>query len=201
MQALESYFLSLPPNQILFMLAGLIILTCLSIVPSNNDLNQLVAGVMAGFGYLKIQSVYFVCLASIVLGEAMMYSVGFFLGKYLLEMKIVKNFVKKDHIDKIKNLIEKNAFLFFLGLRLTPVLRAIIVFIVGSVQVKPKLYLRYHLPLSVIYSSCLTLISFYFANSVRQHFDEYKFHIMGIIVLIWLFILRRIFSKINARLV
>jgi len=165
-------------------------LTCLGFVPNNTDLTVLTAGMMSGFGHFILWQVLLVCLIGYFLGEGLMFSLGRMIGHKAQHWRIYQKIMGNGRKEKMIGKINHRPIGFFIGLRLTPILRPFVILSLGAIGVKTTVFSRYHLPITFLYTIALGCLSFLFANLVKSYMNDYKYYLMATIGVLWVILLK-----------
>lgn len=199
MGELETYLLSIPHDSVLLLLGGLMFLTCLGFVPNNTDLTVLTAGMMSGFGHFVLWQVLLICLVGYFLGEGFMFALGKLIGHKAQHWRVYQKIMGGGRKEKILEKINHRPIGFFVGLRLTPILRPFVILSLGAIGVKTNTFSRYHLPITFIYTILLGVMSFLFASFVKTYMSDYKYYLMATIGVFWVILLRYFIGNNDAR--
>jgi membrane protein DedA with SNARE-associated domain len=192
MAEIEAYLMALPQSSVLLFLGGLMFVTCLGFIPNNTDITVLTAGMLSGFGHFSLWQVLGICILGYFLGEGFMFSLGQFIGKRAERWRIYQKAMGGGRKEKVFERIETKPLFFFLGLRMTPVLRPFVIFSLGVIGVKPQTYYRYYLPITFFYTIFLGGLSFIFSQAMKVYFADYKYYAIGVFFVAWMLLIRKL---------
>ena len=138
------------------------------------------AGTFAAIGSLNVFVLIIVLIIAAVLGDAVNYSVGKYLGKNLIEKH--DKIIKKEYLDKTHSFYEKYGKKTIVLARFVPIVRTFAPFVAGIGKMRYIEFLTYNIIGGILWVVSLVLLGFYFGNIpiVKENFT------IAILVIIFL---------------
>lgn len=190
MQAIEAYFLTFPPETLLWGIGLLMFVTCLGVIPNNTDITVMAAAFLSSGGHVSLWQVLVVCIAGYFFGEGVMFFLGKTLGHKIHNFRMVKKILSEQRKQHLLVRIRLKPLLFFIGVRITPILRPWLILSLGSLKLSTRLFLRYYFSITVVYTVVLGLLSYNFARLIDFYLQEYKLWFVLSFAVAWMLLVR-----------
>lgn len=138
-------------------------------------------GTLAGGGFLDIWVAYAVMFFAAVLGDAVNYWIGHYLGPKVFS-KEHSRFFKKAYLEKTRAFYEKHGGKTIIIARFLPIVRTFAPFVAGVGKMRYRTFFLYNVVGAFIWVTSLTFIGFYLGGLpfVKAHFE---YAILAIIAL------------------
>jgi membrane-associated protein len=139
------------------------------------------AGTFAAHGDLNVWVLFFGLSLAAVLGDALNYAVGRYLGPRLFRREEGSRFFKRENLDRTHEFFEKYGPATIIIARFLPIIRTFAPFVAGMGRMRYPRFLAYNAVGGVAWVSLFTFVGYYFANIpfVKQHFPVV---ILGIVL-------------------
>lgn len=124
-----------------YLIVFLVLLACGLGVPVPEDITIAMGGLMSYYGATDLGLMIVVCLAGVLLGDLMIYGLGYKYGRRLARVWFFKRFLSEDRLNAVQERFHKrgNVVLFFA--RFMPGLRAPIFFSAGTLHIPFRTFL------------------------------------------------------------
>jgi membrane-associated protein len=157
---------------IIFIETGLVVMPFLP-----GDSLLFIAGAFAAAGSLNILNLVLLLIIAAILGDA----VNYWLGKYVGE-KVFSRWIKHEHIEKTKQFFDQKGKKTIILARFVPIIRTFAPFVAGISKMHYRTFAMYNIAGGILWVSSMTFAGFFFGNIsfVREHIT---FITLGIIVL------------------
>ncbi len=171
---------------VIFVETGLVIMP---ILPGDSLL--FAAGTFAAFGSLNIFYIAGLLIVAAVLGDAVNYSIGHYLGERAYNIK----WIKREYLEKTHAFFEKHGGKAIFLARFVPIVRTFAPFVAGIGKMSYGYFATYNVVGGITWVLLFTLAGYFFGNIpfVKENF-EYV-----IIVIILISVLPMVFEWLKAR--
>ncbi len=154
------------------------------------------AGLFASVFNLQIYFLIPIIFVATFLGGIAGYEIGINLEK-LKGHPLLRKILKKEHIDKTHVFFAKYGKMSVILSRFVPIVRTFVPIVAGVAQMEYKLFIKYSLISSLLWSTVVTL-SGYFLGQAFPHIKDYLSYLVVIVVLVSLLpVIYEIFRKKN----
>lgn len=140
-----------------------------------------IAGALAAVGGMDVNLLVVVLIIAAVLGDAVNFQVGAWLGPKVFKDNEAK-FLKSDHLQKAHAFYEKWGGAAIILARFTPFLRTYVPFVAGMARMTYAKFSAYNVVGGILWVASLTYIGFFFGNIPWIKANQ-GFVVIGIIVL------------------
>jgi len=120
------------------------------------------AGALAWNGKLSLPIIIILCIVAAILGDAMNYWIGRFLGEKLLTK--YPKIIKPKYIEKTKEFYEHYGNKTIILCRFVPIVRSIAPFLAGAGEMTYSRFTKYNIIGGIIWVLFFTILGFLFAN-------------------------------------
>ncbi len=165
----------------------LIITSCCIGMPFNSDFMFITAGVLASLGYFQLWILLVLGYLALLLGDSINFFVARRYGKKLLKIKPFSWVLSEAKVTQAEQYLARNGTQFLFMVRFLPLIRTVLFFSAGALQVKPKTFYLMNALATLIYLPIL-MGSAYLAS---EHIDElvrilkqFQFGLLGLVVFI-----------------
>ena len=155
-------------------------------LPMNSDFILISASVLAALHYFNLSILATLAFLALLSGDAINYFVARRYGKQILRNRPlcwILNPIKVSHAEKYME--EKgNAFIFCV--RFLPLIRTVLYFTAGSLQVKPKTFFLLNALSTLVYLTLLMGASYYAGENIDAliaFFKQFQFALLGLFIL------------------
>jgi len=174
------------PQDFLSTIAVLIFLTCLGVVPNNNDLVLVAASLIAKLKMIPLYALLGTIAGTWVLGETTMYLLGRWVGRKFIRWNFIQKRISPATWIRLEELINQRPAPLFLLLRITPIFRAYLMVGLGSIGMRPKVFFRYHPWILIAYVSVLGSVFYHLGEVIQVRFNEYQGWIAASVIIFWM---------------
>ena len=140
-----------------------------------------IAGALAAVGGMDVNLLVVVLIIAAVLGDAVNFQVGAWLGPKVFKDNQAK-YLKRDHLEKAHAFYEKWGGAAIILARFTPFLRTYVPFVAGMARMTYGKFAAYNISGGILWVASLTYIGFFFGNIPWIKANQ-GFVVIGIIVL------------------
>lgn len=140
-----------------------------------------IAGALAAAGGMNVNLLVVVLIVAAVLGDAVNFQVGAWLGPKVFKDNEAK-YLKRDHLEKAHAFYEKWGGAAIILARFTPFLRTYVPFVAGMARMTYGKFAAYNISGGILWVASLTYIGFFFGNIAWIKANQ-GFIVIGIIVL------------------
>jgi len=130
------------------------------------------AGTFARVGDLDVWVLFFSLSAAAVIGDALNYAVGRYLGPKLFRKEQGSRFLKKEYLDRTHEFFEKYGPATIIIARFLPIVRTFAPFVAGLGRMGYPRFFTYNVVGGIAWVGLFTFTGYYFANIpfVKEHF-------------------------------
>lgn len=149
-------------------------------------------GSFAGGGYLNFWIAYIAMFVAAVLGDAVNYSVGLYIGPRVF-FKEDSRFFKKEYLDKTRKFYEKYGGKTIVLARFLPIIRTFAPFVAGIGKMEYRLFAFYNIFGAFIWVSSLMAVGYFFGGLpiIKENFE------LAILVIIFISLLPMFFEYVR----
>jgi membrane-associated protein len=139
-----------------------------------------IAGALAATGGMDVHIVVVVLIIAAVLGDAVNYQVGAWLGPRIFKDDNAR-YLKKAHLDKAHAFYEKWGGAAIILARFTPFLRTYVPFVAGMSRMSYRKFALYNITGGVVWVASLTYLGYFFGNIPWVKANQ-GFMVIGIVI-------------------
>lgn len=139
------------------------------------------AGTLSGAGLLNVWTVYIVVLIAAILGDAVNYWIGHYIGPKAFA-KENSRFFKKAYLEKTRQFFEKHGGKTIVIARFLPILRTFAPFVAGIGKMQYRSFCFYNILGAFIWATSFIFAGFYL-GSLPLIKENFKYAISGIIII------------------
>ncbi len=140
------------------------------------------AGLLASLFSLKIYFLIPLIFVSTFLGGIVGYEMGVHIER-LRRFAFFRRMLKPEHIEKTHKFFEKHGRFTVIFSRFIPVVRTFVPIVAGVIKMDYKLFLKYSLISSVLWSTIVTLVG-YFLGQIFPHIKDYLSYMIFLIIVV-----------------
>jgi len=181
-------------DELLFAYLGLLFMTILGTLPSNSDLTIVAGAVLASNGKFSIFSIYFGVISIVLIGENLVYYIGYFLGDRIFKLPIYRKLFSQKRRDNLELFVNRYPLRVILSIRLTPLFRPVWYTMLGSLKVKPGIFFKMHTPVVITYNLILITTSYFLSNYIDSYLKDYKVYALTTLFLVWFIAIKKMAS-------
>jgi membrane-associated protein len=122
-----------------------------------------IAGSLAAAGGMDVHLLVFVLTVAAILGDAVNYRVGAWLGPSLFKDNNAR-YLKRDYLDKAHDFYEKWGGFAIILARFTPFLRTYVPFVAGMSRMTYAKFATYNVTGGILWVASLTYLGYFFGN-------------------------------------
>ncbi len=139
-----------------------------------------IAGALAASGGMDVHIVVVVLIIAAVLGDAVNYQIGAWLGPRIFKDDNAR-FLKKAHLEKAHAFYEKWGGAAIILARFTPFLRTYVPFVAGMSQMSYRKFALYNITGGAVWVASLTYLGYFFGNIPWVKTNQ-GFMVIGIVI-------------------
>jgi membrane protein DedA with SNARE-associated domain len=200
MQEAISRLQGISPQDFLSTIAVLIFLTCMGVLPNNNDLVLVAATLIAKLKMIALFPVLITIGLTWVAGETTMYLLGRWFGRRIIQWGFIQKRISAETWVKLESLINEKPLPLFLLLRITPIFRAYLMVGLGSLGMRPQVFFRLHPWILLTYVFVLGTLFYNVGDVIQDHFSAHQGWIATFVILIWMSALWMVGRRFTKRL-
>jgi membrane-associated protein len=140
------------------------------------------AGLLASVFSLDIWVLIPLIFVSTFLGGIVGYEIGLHLEK-LSHYTFFRKILKQEHLDKTHKFFDKHGKFTVIFSRFVPIVRTFVPVVAGAVRMNYKLFIKYSLISSFLWSTTITLLG-YFLGQIFPHIKNYLSYMVILIVIV-----------------
>ncbi len=143
-----------------------------------------VAGTFAARGSLNLPGLLLLLSTAAILGDAVNYAIGFWIGPSLNREKDGR-FIKKKYLDKTHAFYEKYGKMTIILARFVPIVRTFAPFMAGVGSMRYSAFAAYNVIGGILWVVSMTMAGYFFGNIewVKEHFEAVVLAIIFISIL------------------
>ena len=177
----------------------LVLLLCGFGLPIPEDITLVSGGIIAGLGFANLQVMMFVGMIGILLGDSIVFLMGYYSSEKFLKLRFIKKILTKERFQKVEEAFGKYGnFVLFMA-RFMPGLRMPIYFTAGTTRkVSYVQFFIIDFIASIISAPLWVYLGYYGANNkdwILETVKQSQIILISVVVLIVLFFLIRFFYK------
>lgn len=201
MDSFLAFLSEMSPERMLLCIALAGYFTGLGVMLNNNDVTVAGTALLAASGKFSIVTGYLVAFLAVALGE----STTFLVGSYFRERALSKPWVRKrislENQLVIADALNRQPLSFLIAVRLSPALRAWMMFAVGALGMKRREFFSRHIPIFFVYSLALSQAFYHLGGTIREKMDGNSGYIFLGVLVAWIalvtFLSRGIMKRIR----
>lgn len=139
------------------------------------------AGALAALGTLNVWLIIGFLLVAAIVGDAVNYWIGHFLGRKIIESPKIP-FIDKDNIEEAQKFYDKHGGKAIVLARFVPIVRTFAPFVAGVGKMNYGKFLFFNVIGAVAWVCSFTLVGYFFGNipAIKHNFSLVVFAIIGI---------------------
>ncbi|MBL8078490.1 MAG: DedA family protein [Anaerolineales bacterium] len=171
---------------VIFVETGLVVMPFLP-----GDSLLFAAGTFAALGSLNVWLIIGLMIIAAVVGDAVNYSIGHYLGERAYNIK----WIKKEYLEKTHAFFEKHGGKAIFLARFVPIVRTFAPFVAGIGKMSYSYFATYNIVGGITWVTIFTLLGYFFGNIpfVKKNFE------LVIIVIILISVLPMVYEWLKAR--
>ncbi len=139
-----------------------------------------IAGALAATGGMDVHIVVVLLIIAAVLGDAVNYQIGAWLGPRIFKDDNAR-YLKKAHLEKAHAFYEKWGGAAIILARFTPFLRTYVPFVAGMSQMSYRKFALYNVTGGIVWVASLTYLGYFFGNIAWVKTNQ-GFMVIGIVI-------------------
>jgi membrane-associated protein len=139
-----------------------------------------IAGALAATGGMDVHIVVVLLIIAAVLGDAVNYQIGAWLGPRIFKDDNAR-YLKKSHLDKAHAFYEKWGGAAIILARFTPFLRTYVPFVAGMSKMSYRKFALYNITGGIVWVASLTYLGYFFGNIPWVKANQ-GFMVIGIVI-------------------
>ncbi len=139
-----------------------------------------IAGALAATGGMDVHIVVVLLIIAAVLGDAVNYQIGAWLGPRIFKDDNAR-YLKKAHLEKAHAFYEKWGGAAIILARFTPFLRTYVPFVAGMSQMSYRKFALYNVTGGIVWVASLTYLGYFFGNIAWVKANQ-GFMVIGIVI-------------------
>ena len=154
--------------------------------PFNSDLLLICASVLAALGYFDLKILMVLAFLALISGDSINFFVARKWGKKLLHLPPCRWLFTPQKIQTAEHYLNTKGTKFLFCVRFLPLIRTVLFFTAGSLQVKPSTFYLMNMSASAIYLPILMGASFYASSNIDQVIlilKKFQFGLLGAVIL------------------
>lgn len=163
-----------------------IIMGCGMGFPFNSDLCLITAAVLSALGYFDLRILLVLAWFALLSGDTVTFFVGRKWGKKLLSVRPFSWIFSAEKIAVAEHYLNTRGTKFLFIVRFLPLIRTVLFFTAGSLQVRPKTFYMMDGLATAIYLPLLMGTSYYASeniDAVLEFLKKFQFGLLGLVVL------------------
>ena len=168
----------------------LIITACCIGFPFNSDFTFITSAVLASLGYFQLWILMVLGFLALMIGDSINFFVARRYGKKIIRMRPFSWILSEVKVNHAEHYLSHSGNKFLFLVRFLPLIRTVLFFTAGSLQVKPKVFYAMNATATLIYLPVL-MGSAYFAS---EHIDQlvallkkFQFGLLALVIIFALF--------------
>lgn len=145
-----------------------IIMGCGMGFPFNSDLCLITASVLAAMGYFNLKILMLLAFFALLSGDTVTYFVARHWGKRLLQVRPFSWLFSAEKIATAENFLNTRGTKFLFIVRFLPLIRTVLFFSAGCLQVKPRTFFSMNSSATAIYVPILMGSAYYASENIDE---------------------------------
>ncbi len=173
-----------------YLIFFMIITFCCIGLPLNSDFMFITSAVLSSMGYFQLWIMIVLGFVALMCGDSINFFVARRWGKKLIRVRPVSWVIKAEKVEMAETYLNKKGTKFIFLVRFLPLIRTVLYFTAGSLQVKPKIFLLMNAGSTLIYLPALMGAAYLASTHIDQVVDtlkEFQFGLLGLVVTLALF--------------
>jgi membrane protein DedA with SNARE-associated domain len=171
-----------------------LIMSCGMGAPFNSDFCLITASVLAAMGYFNLKILMVLAFFALLTGDSFVFFIGRNFGKALLLRRPFRWIFKPEKVVIAERFIHTRGEKFMFVVRFLPLIRTVLFFTAGSLQVRPKMFYLGNAVATAIYLPAL-MISAYLASenidAVVSTLKKFQFGLLAVVALAFAYFLNQ----------
>jgi membrane protein DedA with SNARE-associated domain len=172
-----------------------LIMSCGMGAPFNSDFCLITASVLASLGYFDLRVLMVLAFFALLSGDTFTFYLGRKFGKSILAKRPFCWLFKPEKIALAEHFLRTRGERFLFVVRFLPLIRTVLFFTAGSLQVRPKAFYLYNAIATAIYLPILMSTAFFMSENIEAvlaTLKKFQFLLMaGLIVTIAIVFIQR----------
>lgn len=172
-------------------------------MPFNSDFVIISASVLAALGVFKLPLLFPFALFGLMTGDCINYFVARKYGKKILVKRPFRWVLNPEKVTAAEHYFKEKGSAFIFVIRFLPLIRTVLYFTAGSLQVKPRVFFSLDFLSTLIYLLVVMNAAFYASENIDQLITTFKnaqFTLLGLFILtiIAFFIRKRLKGPVHS---
>jgi membrane protein DedA with SNARE-associated domain len=159
-------------------------------LPMNSDLLLITASYLAVIGYFQFWILLPLAFFALLLGDSINFFVARRYGKQLLRVRPFRWILKEQKVNEAEQYLNTHGTKFLFFVRFLPLIRTVLFFSAGCLQVKPRVFYTLDGLSTLLYLPLLMGSAYYASNhldALLATLKKFQFGLLGILILVGLF--------------
>lgn len=183
-----------------YVLVFLVLLICGMGLPVPEDIVLFAAGVTCFYGEANVWLMISICLAGVLVGDGIMFTLGFVYGKRITKLPGFQKVLPPHRLEKVKRRLRKDGNKVIFAARFMPGLRSPIFFTAGMLHLPFRIFLFYDGTAALISVPAIVYLVYHFGDKldwVLGKIKEVQFGVVAVVALVLLFVGYKIYHEIK----
>lgn len=145
-----------------------LIMSCGMGAPFNSDFCLITASVLASLGYFDIRILMALAFFALLSGDTFTFFLGRKFGKSILGRRPFRWLFKPEKIALAEHFLQTRGEKFLFVVRFLPLIRTVLFFTAGSLQVRPRAFYLYNATATAIYLPLLMTSAYFMSENIEQ---------------------------------
>lgn len=183
-----------------YLLVFLVLFVCGMGLPMPEDITLFAAGVICYYGSAHVWIMIAVCLAGVLIGDSLMYFLGYKYGNRILRLKYFQKIFTPERLERVKKRIRKDGNKVIFAARFMPGLRSPIFFTTGLLHLPFRTFIFYDGTAALISVPTIVYVVYTFGDQVDQVvriIKDIQFGVIGLVVVVLGIIATKIYHELK----
>ncbi len=179
-----------------------LIMSCGMGAPFNSDFCLITASVLAAMGYFDLKILMVLAFFALISGDTFTFFLGRKFGKSLLNKRPFCWLFKPQKVALAEHFLRSKGEKFLFVVRFLPLIRTVLFFTAGSLQVRPKSFYLFNAAATAIYIPVLMNSAFYASENIDQlvaGLKQFQFALLTLAIIAFVFVFQRQRTKRRAK--
>ena len=171
-------------------------------LPFNSDLLFIVGAYLASIGHFHFWPLLTLAFFGLILGDSINFFIARRYGKAILRLRPFCYILSENKVTEAESFLNTRGTRFLFFVRFLPLIRTVLYFTAGSLQVRPRTFYAWNVSSTLLYLPVLMGSAYYASDNLAQVYGtlkKFQFALLAMVIVIGLvFLLKKKPMKVSA---